>query len=196
MSDILPDKIAETITNIIRKGNVFAKVKKIENLVYGCAMLVVVFGSSIIINDYLNTRLILKNVTEQEKHSHNIALLHSKVDKLQELNTKLIQLLFTPLNIYNGTPGGRLNRDLRATLPINELKGNPPMEGCPILNLHRCKKNESLVPFVNISELNNDETICIRSTVSRLTCDLDMNENKELEEEDVLINSFENNLII
>jgi hypothetical protein len=48
-------------------------------------------------------------------------------------------LSFTPLNIYNGTPGGRLNRDLRATLPINELKGNPPAEGCPILNLHRCK---------------------------------------------------------
>jgi hypothetical protein len=46
---------------------------------------------------------------------------------------------YTPLNIYNGTPGGRLNRDLRATLPINELKGNPPIEGCPILNLHRCK---------------------------------------------------------
>jgi len=46
----------------------------------------------------------------------------------------------TPLNIYNGTPIGRLNRDLRATLPINELKGNPPIEGCPILNLHRCKR--------------------------------------------------------
>ncbi len=46
--------------------------------------------------------------------------------------------MFTPLNIYNGTPGGRLNRDLMATLPINELKGNPPIEGCPILNLHRC----------------------------------------------------------
>ena len=32
---------------------------------------------------------------------------------------------FTPLKIYNGTPEGRLNRDLRATLPINELKGKP-----------------------------------------------------------------------
>jgi hypothetical protein len=47
--------------------------------------------------------------------------------------------LYTPLNIYNGTPFWRLNRDLRATLPINELQGNPPSEGCPILNLHRCK---------------------------------------------------------
>jgi len=46
---------------------------------------------------------------------------------------------FTPLKIYNGTPFGRRNRDLRATLPINELQGNPPMEGCSILNLHRCK---------------------------------------------------------
>jgi hypothetical protein len=39
---------------------------------------------------------------------------------------------FTPLN---------LNRDLRATLPINELKGKPPTEVCPILNIHRCKDN-------------------------------------------------------
>jgi hypothetical protein len=46
---------------------------------------------------------------------------------------------FTPLNIYNGTPEGRLNRDLRATLPINELKGNPPSVDCPILNLQGCK---------------------------------------------------------
>jgi hypothetical protein len=50
------------------------------------------------------------------------------------------QITFTPLKIYNGTPEGRLNRDLRATLPINELKGKPPTEDCPILNLHRCKK--------------------------------------------------------
>ena len=46
---------------------------------------------------------------------------------------------FPHLNIYNGTPSGRLNRDLRATLPINELKGNPLSEGSPILNLHRCQ---------------------------------------------------------
>jgi hypothetical protein len=47
--------------------------------------------------------------------------------------------MFTPLKIYNETPEGRLNRDLRETLPINESKGKPPMEVCPILNLHRCK---------------------------------------------------------
>jgi len=46
---------------------------------------------------------------------------------------------FTPLKIYNGTPKGRPTRDSRATLPINELKGNPPMADCPISNLHRCK---------------------------------------------------------
>ena len=36
---------------------------------------------------------------------------------------------FTPLKIYNGTPNvpcWRLNRDLRETLPINELKGKSP----------------------------------------------------------------------
>ena len=47
-------------------------------------------------------------------------------------------LIFTPLNISNGTPSGRHSRDLRATLPINELKGNPLAEDCPISNLHRC----------------------------------------------------------
>jgi len=41
---------------------------------------------------------------------------------------------FTPLKIYNETPEWRLNRDLRATLPINELKGKPPTEVCPILH--------------------------------------------------------------
>ena len=50
---------------------------------------------------------------------------------------------FTPLKIYNGTPLGSLNRDLRATLPINELKDKPPTEVCPILNLHRCKETYS-----------------------------------------------------
>ena len=48
---------------------------------------------------------------------------------------------FTPLNISNETPGGRHSRDVRATLPINELKGNPPQEDCPISNLHRCKND-------------------------------------------------------
>ena len=46
---------------------------------------------------------------------------------------------FTPLNNYNGTPFGRLNRDLRATLPIDQLKGKPQVAVCPILNVHRCK---------------------------------------------------------
>ena len=77
-----------------------------------------------------------------EKHEHHVS---SYIGK--EAYEKIIQKSrddtpkpeeFTPLNIYNGTPGGRLNRDLRATLPINELKGNPLSEGCPILNLHRC----------------------------------------------------------
>ena len=36
------------------------------------------------------------------------------------------------------TPEGRLTRYLRTTLPINQLKGNPPTEVCPILNVHRC----------------------------------------------------------
>ena len=46
---------------------------------------------------------------------------------------------FTPLKIYNVTPDGRLNRDLRATLPINQLKGKPPVAVCPILHLFSFK---------------------------------------------------------
>jgi hypothetical protein len=47
--------------------------------------------------------------------------------------------MYTQLKIYNGTPEGRLIRDSIATLPINQLKGNPPKEDCPISNVHRCK---------------------------------------------------------
>ena len=32
-----------------------------------------------------------------------------------------LELIFAPLKIYNETPDGRLNRDLRETLAINEL---------------------------------------------------------------------------
>ena len=52
----------------------------------------------------------------------------------------LVNNFFTPLKIYNGTPNRRPTRDSRATLPINELKGNPPSVDCPISNLHRCNK--------------------------------------------------------
>jgi len=65
----------------------------------------------------------------------------------------LCMFYFTPLKIYNGTPKGRLNRDLRETLPINELKGKPPTEVCPILNLHRCK----ITLFVK----NTHKDVCI-----------------------------------
>ena len=57
---------------------------------------------------------------------------------------------FTPLNILNGTPVGRLTRDLKATLPTNELKGNSPMEDCSISNLHRCKQNENSVHTISM----------------------------------------------
>ena len=47
---------------------------------------------------------------------------------------------YTPLKISNGTPNERLAIDLNETLPINDLKGNPP-EDCPISN---GKPNERL----------------------------------------------------
>jgi hypothetical protein len=61
-------------------------------------------------------------------------------------------IVITPLNNYNGTPKGRLNRDLRATLPINELKGKPLEAVCPILNVYRCK----LYKFFLVNNIEND----------------------------------------
>lgn len=153
MSEInIPDKISETITNMIKKGNFFEKIKKIEKLVYGCGLLVVVFGSSIIVNSFYNSKLLINNNDEQKKleiiihkQSANLQRLHYKVDKLIEFNTHLIKLLFE----QNG------------------------------------------------SEINNDETICLKSTVSSLTYDLDMdlnldiNDREELYEDGVLVNSYE-----
>ena len=142
----MQDKIAETIANMIRKGNVFAKVKKVEKLVYGCAMLVVVFGTSIIINGIYNSQLLIHNSSEQEKQqiiickqTTNLKQLQYKVDKLLEFNTKLIQLLF--------------------------------------------KQNETTV--------YNDEMIGINSTLSSLTCDLEIDDREELDEDGVLVNSYE-----
>jgi len=58
------------------------------------------------------------------------------------------------------TPDGRHNRDLRATLPINQLKGKPPVAVCPILNVHRCKKSQN-DPFIKnrnrLSKTNTQE---------------------------------------
>lgn len=149
MSEInIPDKISETITNMIKKGNFFEKIKKIEKLVYGCGLLVVIFGSSIIVNNFYNSKLLIKNNDEQEtleivihKQSANLQRLHYKVDKLIEFNTHLLKLLFE----QNG------------------------------------------------SELNNNDTNCLKSTVSSLTCDLimDMDDNEELDEDSRRVNNYE-----
>ena len=140
MSDTnIPDQIAETLTNIVKKGNIFEKIKKIENLVFGCAILVTIFGSSMIVNNFFNTQLLLENNDEQEKYkgvihqqTYNVQRLQYKVDKLLEFNNKLLQLLF--------------------------------------------EQRDSNLSYINISELNNDETVCIKSTISSLTYDLSIAE--------------------
>jgi len=142
MSDTnIPDQIAEKLTNIVKKGNIFEKIKKIENLVFGCGILVTIFGSSIIVNSFFNTQLLFDNNSEQEKYqdlihkqTYNVQRLQYKVDKLLEFNNKLLVLLF--------------------------------------------EQRELNVPYINISELNNDETLCIRSTISSLTYDLSIAEEK------------------
>jgi tRNA(Arg) A34 adenosine deaminase TadA len=50
------------------------------------------------------------------------------------------------------TPGGRHSKDLRATLPINELKGNLPREDCPSSNHHRCMKMACHMAAQNVLE--------------------------------------------
>ena len=102
MSDTtIPDKIAETITNIIKKGNLFSKVKKIEKMVYGCAILLTIFGTSIILNGVFNMNLIMDNNNEQEntkllitKQTNDFQRLQYKVDRLIEINNKLMTMLF------------------------------------------------------------------------------------------------------
>jgi hypothetical protein len=54
------------------------------------------------------------------------------------------------LKIYIETPDGRLNRDLRATLPINQLKGKPPqgtVAVCPILHHFALEMRNVTLPF-------------------------------------------------
>ena len=103
-------------------------------------------------------------------HSHTIASVQSSysLENMHNLVTQMYnaprtyveqsfqeyideRVNFTPLNISNGTPSGRHSRDLRATLPINELKGNPPAEDCPISNLHRCKSTDYQAFIKNIT---------------------------------------------
>jgi hypothetical protein len=147
MSEInIQEKITETIANMIKKGNFFEKIKKIEKLVYGCGLLVVMFGTSIIVNNFYNSKLLIKNNDEEEtleivihKQSANLQRLHYKVDKLIEFNTHLLKLLFE----QNG------------------------------------------------SELNNDDTNCIKSTVSSLTGHLDINDREELYQDSILVNNYE-----
>jgi len=114
---VLPDKISESILNIIKRGNVFEKIKKIENLVFGCAILVTVFGTSIVITGFYNTRIIIDNYFEQKnyqmliyKQTNSIQKLQYKVDNLLEFNKKLMTLLF-PKKEPNRRPVYELNDD-------------------------------------------------------------------------------------
>ena len=62
MSDInITDTLAQSIINIIKKGDIFAKIKRMEKLVYGCGVLLTIFGCSILTNCVWNTQLILDN---------------------------------------------------------------------------------------------------------------------------------------
>jgi hypothetical protein len=56
----------------------------------------------------------------------------------QKVRIHLHPWIFTPLNISNGTQFS-VPQDVKGQpLPINQLKGTPPMEECSISNVHRC----------------------------------------------------------
>ena len=56
----------------------------------------------------------------------------------RRLRSSFRSFIFTPLNIYNGTPSG-VPQDVKGQpLPINQLKGSPPTEDCSVSNVHRC----------------------------------------------------------
>ena len=91
MSDInITDTLAQSIINIIKKGDIFAKIKRMEKLVYGCGVLLTIFGCSILTNCVWNTQLILDNKLHQDKH---LQKMQYKVDRLIEINHKLLILV-------------------------------------------------------------------------------------------------------
>ena len=79
---VVNDKISETIVNIVKRGNIFTKIKKVEKLVYGCTILLSMFGCSILTICFWNTRLHIANYKEQKKQ---LDTLQHKVDILTDL---------------------------------------------------------------------------------------------------------------
>jgi hypothetical protein len=70
---------------------------------------------------------------------NRIDRLHQDISIMcRDFSTKPI-VDFTPLKIYNGTALAVPREIQGQPLPINDLKGKPPMEVCPVLNLHRFK---------------------------------------------------------
>jgi hypothetical protein len=63
----------------------------------------------------------------------------AKYHNLYYKNNIFRRVLFTPLNIYNGTPEGVPSDVPRATLPINQLKSTDIFDVRSNSNVHRCK---------------------------------------------------------
>ena len=105
---------------------------------------------------------------------------------------------FTPLNIYNGTLESVPKNMEGQLLPINELKGNPPVEDCPISNLHQFKEmmneqHESLFESIsNIEETNNKSLVetlsdsnseceCLKEVETKSNLEIELEQVKETE---------------
>ena len=88
---------------------------------------------------------------------NGIDVFDSKILLLIDGNDFKPYSVFSPLNIYNGTPLGVPLEMQGQQLPINELNGTPPEGACPISNLHRCKDDRLMtLPFETIEQGDNE----------------------------------------
>jgi hypothetical protein len=101
------------------------------------------------INDDKYNDLLNFNFFDEIIYSLNSDFVNNLKNIIDNNNFDDFIIINTPLNVYNGTPERCLARDSRATLPINELKGNPQNVDCPISNLDRCKEIENSLSVEN-----------------------------------------------
>jgi dihydrofolate reductase len=86
------------------------------------------------------TNIVITSKPENYKNNARSSTIFCDLDECDDILCKLQANTNTPLNIYNGTPEGVPPDVQGQPLPINQLKGNPPMEDCSISNGHRCKR--------------------------------------------------------
>lgn len=106
------------------------------------------------------TEVTIQNPVPCFKEDSKILTFNETLEKeeyipIQDIRVGMLVKTFTPLNIYNGTLKSFPQNMEGQLLPINELKDNPPVEDCPISNLHRCKHDYVKVEMIGKSQIYN-----------------------------------------